>query len=58
MKLKADFEITRLGLKDLFPASKCQSSFKMLSAKSSLSSTNEYYRNIAPLAPGARKSFL
>lgn len=58
IKLKADFVITRLGLKDLFPASKYQSSFKMLSDKSSLSSTNEYYRNMAPSAPGARKQFL
>lgn len=50
--------ISRLGLEDLFPASKYQSSFKMLSANSSLNATNEYYRHIAPSAPGARKQFL
>lgn len=57
IKLKADFVITRLGLTDLFPASEYQSYFKMFSAKSSLSSTNDYYRPIAPSASGARNSF-
>lgn len=57
MVLRTDFEIIRLGLKDLFPVSKYQSSFNFLSAKSSLSSINKYYRHTAPSAPVARKMF-
>ena len=56
MTLRTDLEIIRLGLKDLFPDSKYQSSFKVLSAKSSLSSIRKYYRHIAPSAPDARKN--
>jgi hypothetical protein len=46
MKLKADVEINRLGLQDIFPAS-FQSFLKMTSAKSAHRPINEYCRYIA-----------
>lgn len=56
MRLKADFQIIRLDLTDLLPASKYQSSLKMLSANSSHSSINEYCRCTAPSALGAKNN--
>lgn len=56
MRLKADFQIIRLDLTDLLPASKYHSSLKMLSANSSHSSINEYCRCTAPSALGAKNN--
>lgn len=56
MRLKADFQIIRLDLTDLLPASKYRSSLKMLSATSSHSSIKEYCRCTAPPALGAKNN--
>lgn len=56
MRLKADFQIIRLDLTDLLPASKYQSSLKMLSANSSHSFINEYCSCTAPSALGAKNN--